>query len=123
MPSLSDAMNKQYSTTPLIFQTATSELFDCDFATRDDGIVFHFRPHNARSITALHKAVKTAFGEVLGHIADRTLKTEVVSDEELGIAPNVFVRVADFGNDSTAARSVIERGIGGAYAALRSALG
>lgn len=122
MSKLNDAMSRGYSTRPLQFQTATSELFDCEFATRDDGLVFHFYPHAERAVSPLLAATKAAFADVLGHRASELLTASVESDAEYGIDPNVFVRVADFAHDDVAARSVIERGIRGTYDRLKAAL-
>jgi hypothetical protein len=120
---LNEAMNRAYSTRPLEFQTATSELFDCDFATRDDGLVLQFRPHMESQVNKLLAAAKDAFADVLGHRASELLTAEVVRDADFGIDPNVFVRVADFAENPSAARSVFERGIRGTYERLKVAVG
>lgn len=123
MSKLNEVMGRGYSTRPLVFLTATSEIFRCDFATRDDGLVLQFYPHMSAHVSALHGAVKEAFADVLGHRAPDILLTEVVSDDEAEIPPNVYVHVSDFAQDETAARSVFERGIRGAYDRLKAVLG
>lgn len=122
MSNPSDAMNKGYATRVMEFQTATSELFNCDFATRDDGLVLQFHPHAAAQLPELLSAARQAFTDVLGHRADELLRAEIVSDADYDIPPNVFVFVGDFADNPTAARSVFERGIRGTYDRLKLAV-
>lgn len=119
MSKLSDAMNKAYSTRALEFQTATSELFNCDFATRDDGLVMQFHPHATGQLPKLLAAARLVFSDILGHRATELLRTEIVSDEDYGVPPNVLVFVRDFADNPAAARSVFERGIRGTYEQLK----
>lgn len=120
---IDDVMNKSYMTRPVVFETAESELFNCDFATRDDGIVFHFKPHRSSHLGQLQKAARSAFSDTLGHRAAELLRVELINDEDYGIPPNIFVFVSDFGDNVAAARSVIERGIRGTYEGLRMIIG
>ena len=92
-----DAFSVSYETAPLVFETATSAHFKCEYAFRDKDVVFHFYPKVTPIRTDFMSKLKSQLSATVGDRAERCTVEHIV-DEGLEMGESVCLVVPGFTN-------------------------
>lgn len=111
-----DAFARTHSVQVTRKETATSELFTCDYTISPRGLIFHVYSQ-VLPMDRILEAARASFATVIPE--QERLEILLEGEESFDIAPNVFIRIRDLKLDNSVTRNVIQRGLTRLYETLR----